>query len=223
MKLGWFWIFPCIGALLVACAVTLQVVRANDQAQMRPASGMVVDLTQGCPTLRFVTEAGEPVIFQGEVCSNPPAFGLGDSVAVLYDPQVPSNAVVDGFLENWFVSLVLAGIGSVFLLISGFFIIPPLRARRRARYLSRHGHAVLADLVEVRRNEMLSLNGKHPWHIAAQWLNPATGKLHRFTSANLWYDPSPYIPGDKVQVFIDPRKPQRYRMDTSFLPELAED
>lgn len=223
MKLGWFWIFPGIGALLLACAVVLQVVRLNDQARMEAARGEVVDLTQGCPAVRFVTASGEPLFFRGEVCSNPPAFGLGDPVAVLYDPAQPARAKIDGFLENWFVSLVLGGIGSVFLLISSFFIIPPLLARRRARYLSRNGTSVLAELTEVRRNERLSVNGMHPWHIVAQWVNPATGKLHRFTSANLWFDPSPYISQNRVQVFIDPRKPKRYSMDTSFLPELAED
>lgn len=223
MKMGWFWIFPGIGAVLLACAITLQVVRINEQAQMQSASGNVVDLTRGCPTVSYVTALGEPVIFNGQVCSNPPAFGLDDSVAVLYHPQDPSNAVIDSFRENWVVSLVLGVIGSVFLLISSLFVIPPLLARRRASYLSRHGQAVFAELIEVRRNEMLSVNGMHPWHIVAQWLNPGTGKLHRFTSANLWFDPSPYITQDQVQVFIDPHKPKRYSMDTSFLPDLAED
>jgi hypothetical protein len=223
MKLGWFWIFPGIGAVLLACAVTLQVVRVNQQAQMQSARGEVVDLTQGCPAVRFITASNEPLFFLSDVCSNPPAFGLGDSVAVLYDPAQPSRAKIDGFLENWFVSLVLGSIGSVFLLISSFFIIPPLLARRRAEHLSRHGTPVFAELTEVRRNEMLSVNGMQPWRIVAQWVNPATGKLHRFTSANLWFDPSPYIRGNQVQVFIDPQKPKRYSVDTSFLPELAED
>lgn len=223
MKLGWFWVFPGIGALLLICAIVLQVVRLEDQARMEPASGTVVDLTQGCPSVRFTTATGEPIFFRGEVCSNPPVFGLGDPVEVLYDPEDPSRASVNGFLENWFVSLVLGGIGSVFLLISSFFIFPPLLARRRAAYLSRHGTAVFAELIEVRRNERLSVNGMHPWHIVAQWVDPATGKLHRFTSADLWFDPSPYIIREQVQVFIDPRKPRRYSMDTSFLPELAED
>lgn len=223
MKMGWFWVFPGIGAVLLACAIAVQAVRIDNQSQMRAASGSVIDLTRGCPAVRFTTDGGEPVIFQGGVCSNPPAFGLGDPVAVLYDPQEPGRASIDGFLENWFVSLVLGAIGSVFLLISSFFVIPPLLARRRASHLSRNGQAVLAQLVEVRRNEMLSVNGMHPWRIAAQWVNPATGKLHRFNSANLWFDPSPYIVGEQVQVFIDPKQPRRYSMDTSFLPELAED
>lgn len=223
MKMGWFWVFPGIGAVLLACAIAVQVVRINGQAQMVAASGSVIDLTLGCPTVRFTTASGEPVIFQGDVCSSPPAFGLGESVAVRYDPQQPAGASIDGFLENWFVSLVLGAIGSVFLLISSVFIIPPLLARRRERYLRQHGQAVLAQLVEVRRNEMLSVNGMHPWRIAAQWVDPATGKLHRFNSANLWFDPSPYITANQVQVFIDPAQPKRYSMDTSFLPELAED
>lgn len=222
MKMGWFWIFPGIGALLMASAIALQVARIDDQARMVAATGTVLDLTGGCPTIRFLTDTREPIIFRGGVCSNPPAFGLGDPVEVLYDPAHPDNAEINGFLENWFVSLVLSGIGSIFLLVSSFFVIPPLLACRRAAQLSRTGQAVRAELVEVRRNEMLSVNGQHPWKIVAQWHNPATGKLHLFNSANLWFDPAPYITQDHVQVLIDPAKPRRYSMDTSFLPELAD-
>ena len=68
-----------------------------------------------------------------------------------------------------------------------------------------------------------SVNGQHPWRILAQWQNPATGKLHLFHSENLWFDPSRFVATQKqVRVLIDPQQPNRYSMDLSFLPELAD-
>ncbi|WP_187808397.1 DUF3592 domain-containing protein [Aquipseudomonas alcaligenes] len=222
MRMAWLWIFPLIGVALLAGAVAVQVHRVGDQVNMLATTGTVTDIAGGCPTIEFSTGNGEPVSFRGGVCSNPPSFAIGESVAVLYEAANPSHAQLDSFMENWFVSLILGGIGALFTLLGLVFVLPPLFAKRRAAELRVSGLPVFADLVSVRLNESLSINGVHPWKIDAQWLNPATNKLHLFSSDNLWFDPSPYITEKQVRVLIDPNKPKRYSMDVSFLPELAD-
>lgn len=222
MRMAWLWIFPLLGAALLAGAVAVQVHRIGDQAGMLATRGTVVDVAGGCPTIEFSTSDTEHTSFRGGVCSNPPSFSLAESVAVLYEPGNPAHAQLDSFMENWFASLILGVIGTLFILLGLVFVLPPLLARRRAAELSVSGQPVFADLVAVRLNESLSINGAHPWKIDAQWLNPATNKLHLFSSDNLWFDPSPYITEKQVRVLIDPQKPKRYSMDTSFLPELAD-
>lgn len=222
MRMAWLWLFPLIGVALLAGAVVFQVHRVGDQANMLAATGTVTDIAGGCPTIEFSTVNGDAVSFRGGVCSNPPSFDIGEPAAVLYDAANPSHAQLDSFMENWFASLILGGIGALFTLLGLVFVLPPLFARRRAAELSVSGQPVFADLVSVRLNEALSVNGVHPWKIDAQWLNPATNKLHLFSSDNLWFDPSPYITQQQVRVLIDPQQPKRYSMDTSFLPELAD-
>lgn len=222
MRMAWLWLFPLIGAAMLAGAVAVQVHRVGDQANMLAATGTVTDIAGGCPTIEFSTTNGQSVSFRGGVCSNPPSFDIGESTAVLYDAANPNHAQLDSFMENWFASLILGGMGAVFTLLGLVFVLPPLLAKRRAAGLSVSGLPVFADLVGVRLNESLSVNGVNPWKIDAQWLNPATNKLHLFSSDNLWFDPSPYIREKQVRVLIDPNKPKRYSMDVSFLPELAD-
>lgn len=223
MKHGWLWLFPGIGALLLAGAAAIQVSRLSEADSLSRAQGVISSVVQGCPTVEFSTPNGERVEFRGGVCSSPPAYDVGERVEVLYPPASPASARLDGFSENWFASLVLGGIGSVFLLIGSAFVLPPLLSRRRARDLAVSGEAVVAVPVDVQRNTSYSVNGQHPWRIIAQWQNPATGKLHLFRSDNLWFDPSRFVATQKeIRVLIDPQKPKRYSMDVSFLPELAD-
>lgn len=222
MKTGWLWIFPGIGALLLAFAIGIQVSRLGGEAQMTRTEGSIVDLEDGCPTVSFTTLDGTLGEHHSTTCSTPPSFDIGERVAVYYDPQDPERARIDSFEQNWIGSLIVGGIGSVFLAIGLLFVLPPLFARRRASELLATGTAVQAEVVDVELNGSLSINGRNPYRIVAQWLNPQTNKLHVFRSDNLWFDPGPYITESLVTVMIDPANPKRYSMDTRFLPELAD-
>jgi hypothetical protein len=45
--------------------------------------------------------------------------------------------------------------------------------------------------------------------------------MHVFHSANIWFDPTDYVPGKTLDVLLDPENPHRYLVKTSFLPEVA--
>ncbi len=59
------------------------------------------------------------------------------------------------------------------------------------------------------------------WRITTQWQDPARGHLLLFESKRLWFDPEPFIHGDRLTVLIDPQNPKRHVFDLSFLPEVA--
>lgn len=222
MKTAWLWIFPGIGALMLAGAVGIQVARFSDQAQMTRTEGSVVDIEGGCPTVSFTSLDGTLGEYQSSTCSTPPSFDIGERVTVYYDPQNLERARIDSFEQNWMGSLILGGIGAVFLALGLLFVLPPLFGKRRAAELLATGTPVQAEVVDVELNGGLSINGRNPYRIVAQWLNPQTNKLHVFRSENLWFDPGPYISESLVTVMIDPTNPKRYSMDTRFLPELAD-
>lgn len=52
--------------------------------------------------------------FQSDVSSSPPAWRVGEAVKVLFDPNDPSQAVIDSFMARWLVPLLLGFIGGVF-------------------------------------------------------------------------------------------------------------
>ncbi|WP_027908294.1 DUF3592 domain-containing protein [Pseudomonas sp. URMO17WK12:I4] len=222
MKTAWLWIFPGIGALMLAGAVGIQVARLSDQAHMARTEGSVVDIEGGCPTVSFTSLDGTLGEYHSGTCSTPPSFDIGERVTVYYDPQNLERARIDSFEQNWIGSLILGGIGAVFLALGLLFVLPPLFGKRRAAELLASGTPVQAEVVDVELNGGLTINGQSPYRIVAQWLNPQTNKLHVFRSENLLFDPGPYISESLVTVMIDPANPKRYSMDTRFLPELAD-
>jgi hypothetical protein len=54
-----------------------------------------------------------------------------------------------------------------------------------------------------------------------QWLDPATNQMHIFHSANIWFDPTNFIPGKTLEVLLDANNPHRYLVETSFLPKVV--
>ncbi|WP_171016357.1 DUF3592 domain-containing protein [Pseudomonas sp. F(2018)] len=217
----WLLVFPAFGGLLLIVALLLQIHRWNEEERMLRTAGSVVAVSgRGCPSIAFSTGQGERVTFPGQVCSRP-GYEIGESVELLYDPLEPENAHIDGFTQNWFVSLILGSFGSIFLLGGMVFVLPEALARRRRSRLERRGQAVQARIVEIRRNPFATLNNVPAWQLVCQWQNPANGAVHLFYSEDLWFDPLPFVQRDSLQVRIDPDNPRRYSVDTSFLPRLA--
>ncbi|MFP4016932.1 MAG: hypothetical protein ACLFUI_07845 [Halanaerobiales bacterium] len=65
------------------------------------------------------------------------------------------------------------------------------------------------------------MNGRSPYQIKGQWLNPSRNKVNVFKSKYIWYDPSDYIDVEEITVKTDPQNIDNYYMDISFLPDQA--
>ena len=194
------------------------------------AEGTVVDLersrssdsTTYRPVVRFTTADGRPVEMVSSVGSNPPSYSVGERVGVLYNPELPEDAKLAGFFSLWFLPLLFTGLGAVFASIGlGVSLSAKVKARRAA-FLQQQGTPIQTTFQAVERNTSLKVNGRHPFRIVSQWRNPGTGEVHVFESDNLWFDPSDYVTGRHVTVYIERDDPGKYHMDLSFLPKLAE-
>jgi hypothetical protein len=117
-------------------------------------------------------------------------------------------------------TLVLAFLGLVFTTIGGGVIGYGLWATKKENFLRQHGHLVQADLQQVEVNQALEVNGANPFRIVAQWHDAKNNELFIFRSANLWFDPSKFVQGRKIPVYVDLSKPSRYYVDISFLPKV---
>jgi hypothetical protein len=214
------------GMLVVACCLYFNVRAFLGTAER--AEGTVIalrrqhssDSTTFVPVVRFQLRTRR-VEFDSGAGSNPPRYTVGDKVAVLYQPANPYQAKIDSFFSLWEGPLILAGMGSVFFLI-GAGIMLATRVRKRADdRLMHEGLPVEADFQQVDINTALSVNGRHPFRVLAQWQDPTTSRIHVFTSHNLWFDPSKYITQKQIRVYVDRANPTRYYVDLSFLPQLA--
>lgn len=116
-------------------------------------------------------------------------------------------------LPLWILGLVFASIG-------GGIIGYGWWSTKREAQLRQHGHLVQADFQQVELNEAIEVNGTSPFRIVAQWHDAKNNELFIFKSANLWFDPSKFVRGRKIPVYVDLSKPSRYYVDTSFLPKV---
>lgn len=174
------------------------------------------------PVVRFTTESGRDVEFASSSSSNPPSYREGEIVKVFYRAGEPQNAMIDGFFSLWGGALILSILGGVFTTIGGSILAVVAIKNRRDAYLKVHGTPVQSEFQSVELNTSLTVNGRHPFRVVSQWINPATSKVHVFRSNHIWFDPTSYISGKHVTVMIDNNNPKKYFMDVSFLPEAAE-
>jgi uncharacterized protein DUF3592 len=223
------YLFLLVGAALLAAAV---VSARNTQAFIAQAStspGTVIDLVRRhsddsdtyAPVVSFATQAGETVQFTSNTSSSPPAYHRGEHVQVLYRPLAPHDARIDGFLSIWGGSVIFGALGGVFFAIGAGVVLVAVLQARKAADLIRNGKRLLTTVQRVELNENLRVNGRNPYRVLTQWENPATGKTRIFHSNNVWFDPSAYLNGRDIPVFVGRDDPNRYYVDLSFLPESA--
>lgn len=169
------------------------------------------------PVVMFRTEHGEEITFRGTVATNPPAFRTGETVRVLYDPDMTVPPRIDSFWQLWFGTVILGILGSVFGGIGWGYWGSKIAGRRLEAWLDRHGRRIEAEVVDVGLDRAFSFNHQSPWRIRAQWHDETGGELYLFNSRALWFDPEPFLHGGRITVLIDPDDPRRYKMDLAGL------
>lgn len=172
------------------------------------------------PVVEFLTKEGEKITFTSSTRSYPPSYSRGEAVEIFYLPSNPEKAKIDDFFSLWGIAVVFGGLGIVFFLTGTGIIFFIWRKKRSDENLRLYGTKIQAKFMSVEINSSLQVNGRSPWRILAQWQNPATSKVHVFNSNNLWFDPTDFIEGPSITVFINRKNLKKYYVDTSFLPEM---
>ena len=220
-----FTIFAIVGSVMVAVALFLCLRTGNFLRSAATADAVVVEnVWSGSyhPRVRFRTNSGQEFTFVSSTGTSPASYREGESVQVLYDPDSPANASINGFVSLWLLPLIFGGIGIVFCSVGLVPFAWYRHVQRRDDWLRANGRRIQADFDRVEVNTSLRVNGQCPWRIVCQWLDPMSNQMHVYRSHNLWYDPARFITGKTMEVIVDPDNPKRYVVETSFLPKLAE-
>jgi len=191
--------------------------------------GVVVDLVRSrssdsttyAPTIRFKTTNGTMIEFTSSTSSNPPSYSRGELVAIIYLADDPDKAKINSFFSLWGGAVIVGVLGTAFFLIGFGIIIFGIRKQKKKQQLLQRGTRINTDFQSVSHNTSLTVNGRHPYVITSQWMNPKTNQLHIFESDNIWFDPEDHIKNETIMVFIDLNDPTKYYVDISFLPKLA--
>jgi len=226
---GYFFLVP--GLVMLLAGVWTGYRASSFSQSARRAQGTVVanhpstDDDGGVtyhPEVEFAAADGRLHRFIGKVGQSTAAFKPGERVGVLYDPELPERASIDTFMQQYFLPLLMSGLGLAFTAAGAIPMYLRIRRERLAEWLKSNGQAVRAYVSGVERRTNIEVNGKNPYRISSQWTDVMTSRVHVFQSQNVWFDPGPYMPASKtITVLIDPKNPKRYWMDTTFLPKLG--
>ncbi|KJG55992.1 hypothetical protein UA38_16625 [Photobacterium kishitanii] len=160
--------------------------------------------------------------FTSSVSSNPPSYQVGEFVEVMYLESNPNEAKINGYFSLWGLSLILAFLGVVFSSIGFGMLVFDILKNRKGNYLVENGLKVKAKFSSVEINYSLQVNGRNPYRIVAEWLDPESNNIYIYKSKNLWFDPTDYIRNEYISVYVDKVKLKKHYLDVSFLPTVVE-
>lgn len=72
---------------------------------------------------------GQSYTFESNNASDPPAYKVGQSVPVLYDPADPANAQINRWSERWLMPIILIPAMIFASLLTSFFLIQSWRRK----------------------------------------------------------------------------------------------
>lgn len=200
--------FFLIGIVFLASGIVMLGFAYDGQERTVKVTGTIVDFDSGqMPIVEYVRDDCTYTTL-GHVRSS--RQRVGDPYELRVDPNDP-HSVSDGAL------MIL---GKVFSIVGGVLfavaIIVALAARsmdRERELLLRSNQRATAIVREIRPNYALRCNGRHPFRVYAECINPVSGALETLASHNVWQVNAEV--GDMVEIAFDPNDAKRYAFDLS--------
>lgn len=193
-----------------ARGIVIELVRTRGSSQRSGRDDFVYN-----PVVQFSDASGEVHEFTSSFGSRPAAFSRGEEVQVIYDPLRPQEAMIDSFGSRFMFPLMFCGMGLLFAAVGGGILLVSRRRKRAVARLRQSGRPIKAEFTGVHLDTGITFNGRNPYRVHCQAINPETGKLQSFESDPLKVDPGALLEGRKIRVLIDPRNARNYWVDLS--------
>lgn len=142
-------------------------------------------------------------------------FYIGKEIEIYYDKDNPN---IIGMKSLDLMFLLFSLIGFIFLVIGCTGIIVKIKNGKKEMRLKENGLLIYANYIETVLNTSYIVNGKSPYIIICEWVNPTDGNKYTFKSKNIWTNPENIIKERGIKqfpVFFNNEK--NYLVDTEFL------
>ncbi len=160
------------------------------------------------PVVEFRTGDGRQVRIVGNISASPSPYRVGERIGIFYDPANPTDALIDSFIERWFLPLMFGGFATVLSLVGGLMAFGAMRRGARQRRLLREGRRIDGRIAAFQQVRSGKAGGPQPWVVLVDWTDPQ-GQARRTPSETLYVDPAGRFKiGDRVTVIADPARPQ---------------
>ncbi len=143
-------------------------------------------------------------------------FALGKQAGQL----MHSDGTPSGLYLNLFLLVDFAGIGAAFMLMGWIGLYYRQRKEKNQQKLKEHGKRLDATVIRVERNLFVSMKGRHPYQVIAEYIDESTKTIYHYRSECIKEEPHIQKGEDFVSVYVDPENYKKYYMDISDLVEL---
>ena len=138
-----------------------------------------------------------------------PSVRKGDPITVYYDPENPGRirTCYSGPSKSILLTagMALATCGSLMLIFSQAGRCPD-------QWLPEDWDCVWADIISIEKDQGISDGGTHPYRLICGGAWP-DGTVREFCSGPIWYDPSSWLKGGAVPVYLNPEDSGDYYVD----------
>lgn len=212
------YIFCIIGLVIVVQAFIIYQEKRPFIEKAAVAKGKIeLIVSDDTCIVSFTTKKGKHVQFNSYNSFNPFGDNEEKNVEVLYDPENPTRAKVNNFGSLYLGISVLGLMGTVFFLTGLSFFRKDYSKQKNIKFLKQYGKSITTKFNGLQLNMHVTVNGSHPYFISSKWLDLVTNKTYLFESENIWLDPREFSIPNEIIVLIDPKDPNKYQMDISFL------
>ena len=102
----------------------------------------------------------------------------------------------------------------------GFFILGwHLNQMKRQKKVFENGYYMTVPITDIRMDTRVRMNGRYPYVVEAQYMEPATREIYLFRSHNFFYNPANKLTSDRVDVYLIPPDYKNYYMDIDSIIE----
>jgi hypothetical protein len=204
-------LFAGPGFLVLIAGLGMGYVKNRDLENRIRVEGIVIGSYANSVIEYPHPQTGERLTVTTSVSTSPPIYEVGEKVFVHVNPENPQDALIEGFMEQWFVPILIILFSLLFLgigLVSLYFY---WRAKAKEN-LKQTGIPVTGKVISVEEIRNLKINDENPWRIFVVVRNPLNGTELSIKSAPILDKPK-LKPEDKITVYFDPQNPKNYYID----------
>jgi hypothetical protein len=199
-------VFFGIGAALSVASLAVSIPRWTLASTGSVATGTIVAMQRSSkssrPVVEFTPQNHRPIRTTMTVGGQ--GGHIGDKVRVFYDPNDPEDNVADTFSELWFFCLLLGGMGVMWFVIGGPFLVLGVVRRLARSRVKRTGWHIPARVVH---NTPVQTRNGYTYEPIVEGMDPVIRESARFDGERA---SALYPVGYPAVVHVEPNPPHRY-------------
>ena len=142
--------------------------------------------SSSCQNKIYLTYEVNGKAYESTVNISSTSYYEGKEITIYYDTNKPSNVLIKSVI---LIFLIFPVFGLLFIGIGIGGLIFNWHKIKSNEILKETGLGIQAKYLKTRLNPYYRVNGKYPYKITCEGVNPYDNKKYIYESENIWFDP----------------------------------